>query len=87
MLSHLTSELHELVCTDEVDLTASTRKWNKKMAEQLEKLNSDCNMTAGLEAKLLLAVGARVMLRRNNIIDTKAGLVNGAIGIVLLYTM
>ena len=36
---------------DEVDLTASARKWNKKMAEKLEKLNSDCNMTAGLEAK------------------------------------
>ena len=81
MLSHLDSNLHELVCTDEVDLTASARKWNKKMAEKLEKLNSDCNMTAGLEAKLLLAVGARVMLRCN--IDTKAGLVNGAIGTVL----
>ena len=38
-------------------------------------------MTAGLEAKLLVAVGVRVMLRRN--IDTKAGLVNGAIGTVL----
>ena len=78
MLSHLDSKLHELVCTDEVDLTSSARKWNKKMAEKLEKLNSDCNMTAGLEARLLLAVGARVMLRRN--IDTKAGLVNGALG-------
>ena len=88
MLGHLSSELHELVCTDEVDLTASACKWNKKiekivMAEQLEKLNSDCNMTACLEAKLLLAVGARVMLRRNNIIDPKAGLVIGAIGTVL----
>ena len=51
------------------------------MTKHLEKLNSDCNMTAGLEAKLLLAVGARVMLRRN--IDTKAGLVNGALGSVL----
>ncbi len=69
------------MCTDEVDETASTRKWNQKAAEHLEKLNHDCNRTAGLEAKLSLAVGARVMLRRT--IDTKTGLVNGAIGTVL----
>ena len=53
----------------------------KKVIDHLDKLNADCNMTAGLEAKLSLAVGARVMLRRN--IDTKAGLVNVAIGTVL----
>ena len=58
MLRHLTSEVRELMCTDEVDQTVTTRKWTKKAAEQLEKLNSDCNMTAGLEAKLILAVGA-----------------------------
>ena len=52
MLSYLPSEVHELVCTDEVDETAGTRKWNKKAADQLEKLNNDCNRTAGLEAKL-----------------------------------
>ena len=60
MLNSLTSKIHELVCTDEVDETISVRKWNKKASEQLEKLriNSDCNKTAGLEAKLSLAVGA-----------------------------
>ena len=81
MLSYLPSEVHELACTDEVDETAGTRKWNKKAADQLEKLNNDCNRTAGLEAKLSLAVGAWVMQRRN--INTKRGLVNGALGTVL----
>ena len=57
MLAQLTSEVHEVLCIDEVDETSGTLKW-KKAAEQLEKLNRDCNMTAGLEAKHSLAVGA-----------------------------
>ena len=84
MLSQITSEIHELLCTDEIDKTVTTRKWNKKAADQLERLNHDCNMTAGLQAKLRLAVGARVMLRRN--IDTKSGLVNGAMGTIFAIT-
>ena len=80
MLSRLDTEKHEIPCIDEVDETKSTTKWHKKAAEQLDKLNKDCNNTAGLEVNLKLAVGARVMLRRN--IDTKAGLVNGAIGTI-----
>ena len=53
----------------------------QKGSRALKKFNKDCNNTAGLEAKLTLAVDARVMLRRN--VDTKAGLVNGAIGTVV----
>ena len=49
----------------------------KTTAQKLQKLSEDCNMTARLEAKLQLAVGAQVMLCLN--IDTNAGLVNGAI--------
>jgi len=44
MLAQLTSEVHEVLCIDEVDKTSGTLKWNKKAAEQLEKLNRDCNM-------------------------------------------
>ena len=43
---------YNLMCTDEIDESASTHKWSKKAAESLEKLNKDCNMAAGLEAKL-----------------------------------
>ena len=80
MLSALDTEVHKIVCIDEIDETSSSHKWTKKAQKQLEKLNNDSNLTAGLEAELTLAVGARVMLRRN--IDTKQGLVNGAIGTV-----
>ena len=73
--------MHVIPCADDVDKTRSTAKWHQKAAKQLEKLNQDCNNTAGLEAVLKLAVGACVMLRRN--IDVKAGLVNSVIGTVL----
>ena len=81
MLSRLRAETQEIPCTDEVNETVGTFKWTKKAAEELQKLNSDCNLTAGLEAVLRVAVGARVMLHRN--IDTSQGLVNGAIGTVI----
>ena len=46
-------------------------KWSEKAKKELGKLNNDSNLTAGLEAELTLAVGARVMLRRS--IETKQG--------------
>ena len=55
----------------------------KHLAAELDRLNKkDCNLTAGLEAVLRIASGARVMLRRN--LDTKFGFVNnnGAIGTI-----
>ena len=52
MLHHLSSEVHKIVGTDEVDQTSSTKIWNKKAIEQLEKLNNDCSRTADLEGKL-----------------------------------
>ena len=84
MLASLDSEVHQIKCIDEIDETASKLTWTKKADGQLQKLNNDSNMTAGLEAILMMAVGARVMLRRN--IDTKVGLVNGALGTVVAIT-
>ena len=60
--SALDTEVHKIVCIDEIDETSSSHKWTKKAQKQLEKLNNDSNLTAGLEAELTLAVGARVML-------------------------
>ena len=71
-------------CVDEIDENTSTRKWTNKAANALSKANKDCNLTAGLEAKFTLPIGARVMLCRN--IDTKNGLVNGSIGFVTAMT-
>ena len=81
VLSKLDSEAKEIPCDDEVDETQGTFKWSEKAKESLKKLNSDCNLTAGLEAVLQVAVGARVMLRRN--INVSTGLMNGAVGTVI----
>ena len=84
MLNALDTKHECFPCVDEIDETTSARKWTNKAANALNKANKDCNLTAGLEAKLTLVIGARVMLRRN--IDTKNGLVNGSIGSVTAMT-
>ena len=58
MLSKLQCKTVEICCTDEVDETKGMHKWGKKEAEDLKRLNKDCNLTAGLEAVLHIAVGA-----------------------------
>ena len=80
MLEKLDADIVRLEAVDSIDETKSNQQWSKKAQTQLERLNKDCNLTAGLEAVLYLAEGARVMLHRN--IDTKNGLVNGCLGTV-----
>lgn len=50
----------------------------QKATEHLQKLSQNCDMTAGLQGKLTLAVGALSCY-----IGTAAGLVNGAIRTVV----
>ena len=45
-----------------IDETIGARKWTNKAPNALSKANKDFNLTAGLEAKLTLAIGARVMI-------------------------
>ena len=82
MLNNLQTKVIDIQCIDNVDETMSAQKWEakKRATQELQKLNKDSNLTAGLEAVLRIAVGARVMLRRN--IDMQNGLVNGALGTV-----
>ena len=80
MLNSLDAKVQTFPSIDEIDEAGGSRKWNKAASDLLKKMNKDYNLTAGLEAVLTIAVGARVMLRRN--IDTKRGLVNGSIGTI-----
>ena len=63
MLEKLDADIVRLEAVDSIDKTKSNQQWSKKVQTELERLNKDCNLTAGLEAVLYLAEGARVMLR------------------------
>ena len=84
MLCSLGDNVITFEATDSIDSTKSKQQWNSKVCKELDRLNADCNLTAGLEVKLRLAVGARVMLRRN--LSTEEGLVNGSLGTVISLT-
>ena len=77
ILQGLNTEIQQIACSDEID----ENKIPELGVEQLEKINKDCNNTAGLQALLKVTVRTCVILRQN--IDTKAGLVNGATGTVM----
>ena len=69
MLNAIDTKPECFPCVDEIDETTSARKWTNKAANALSKADKDCNLTAGQEAKLTLAIGARVTLHKN--INTK----------------
>uniref|UniRef100_A0A1X7U9Q5 ATP-dependent DNA helicase n=1 Tax=Amphimedon queenslandica TaxID=400682 RepID=A0A1X7U9Q5_AMPQE len=81
MLESLETEKIEIACVDVVDENCSTAKFDKKQEKKLEKIKHQPSKTAGLETASSLAVGCRVMLRRN--IDVTVGLANRAIGTVM----
>ena len=81
MLARLESGSVEVLCLDKIDEMTGAEKWCKRAVTKLDRLDKkDCDLTTGLETVLHIAVGARVMLQRN--VDTKCGLVNGAIGTI-----
>lgn len=77
ILSRLPGKQTVLKATDKID---SKRNINRADAlNYLKKLEDD--KTGGVEETINVKIGCRVMLRTNK--DTKLGLVNGAIGIIL----
>ena len=76
MLQGLNTEIQQIAFQMKFMKPKVPERGVKSQLSSMEKLNKDCNNTAGLQTLLKVAVGARVMLRRN--IDTKAGLVNGS---------
>ena len=75
MFKKLSGEEIHLLATDTADCPQYLRS---KVSKKLAKYNDDSTHTAGLEKRLIIKVGCKIMLRRN--IDVTTGLVNGAIG-------
>ena len=68
------------ICCIALDTVDCPTNLKSKVSKMLEKYGDNSSNTAGLEQKICIKVGCKVMLRRN--IDITLGLVNGAIGTV-----
>ena len=78
VMSKLNRSIIEISALDEIDCKIKRiRKNAEEAVKQLDRLD-DARQTGGLEKVLKLAVGARVMLRKN--LDVTKGLVNGSMG-------
>ncbi|XP_044742220.1 uncharacterized protein LOC123303484 [Chrysoperla carnea] len=74
MLKQIKEPEIELIAVDEIDCP---KYFHKKVCAAIENYEDDSSMTAGLERKIIIKLGSRIMLRRN--IDITLGLVNGSI--------
>ena len=70
-------------CLDAVDTldTVVNKQLLPKIEAAYNKISDDVTRTAGLEKRLSLCIGTRIMLKRNK--DVDAGLVNGSVGTVV----
>ncbi|KAI5754239.1 hypothetical protein M8J77_007028 [Diaphorina citri] len=66
MLNSIDHPEVEVLALDKIDCP---RYLSKRAEEAVQKYEDDASMTAGLENKIVLKMGARIMLRRN--IDTR----------------
>ena len=81
VMSKLNRSVIEISALDEIDCKIKRISKNAEEAvKQLDRLD-DARQTGGLEKVLKLAVGARVMLRKN--LDVTKGLVNGSMGTLI----
>ena len=71
----------DIMALDDIDCRARKMLHNANM--KLSKMDLDDRNTAGLEKRLRLSPGTRVMLRRN--IDTAKKLVNGSTGTIMAF--
>ena len=81
VMSKLNRSVIEISALDEIDCKIKRiRKNAEEAVKQLDRLD-DARQTGGLEKVLKLAVGARVIVRKN--LDVMKGLVNGSMGMLV----
>ena len=80
MLQQTGNAVHCLNAIDTLD-TIVSKELMPKIDAAYRKMNEDVTRTAGLEKRIDLCIGSRIMLKRNK--DVDAGLVNGSTGTVV----